>query len=150
VKNKRLIVKGELGLNRALRRAIENEMSIQLRTTFSVYELPGAGLEDRSGFWDEVPKDAKLLRELSWMSLPGQTAKVGSADQSIWAESEIQMDAYDSYLEHQATVGVKLPKGGFIWKTGFSGVMGMRWAQEVGSLNGETTLMMVSKGTSGF
>ncbi|MDF1712744.1 MAG: hypothetical protein P1U90_10940 [Akkermansiaceae bacterium] len=145
VKNKRLIVKGELGLHRALRRAIENEMPIQLRTTFSVYELPGAGLEDRSGFWGQVPKEAKLLRELSWMCLPGQTAKAGSADQSIWAESEIQTVAYDSFMELRATVGVKLPEGGFTWMTGFSGVMGMRWAQEVGSLNGETTLMMVSK-----
>ncbi len=145
VKNGKLIVKGELGLHRALRRSIENEMPIQLRTTFAVYELPGAGLEDRSGFWGEVPKEAKLLRELSWLSMPGSSAQAGAADDSIWAESELQMDAYDSYVELRATLGVELPEGDFMWKTGFPGVMGMKWAQEVGSLNGETTQMMVSQ-----
>lgn len=145
VKNGKLIVEGELGLHRALRRSIENEMQIQLRTTFSVYELPGAGLEDRSGFWSEVPKEAKLLRELSWLSMPGSSAQAGAADDSIWAESELQMDAYDSYVELRATLGVELPEGGFLWKTGFTGIIGMRWAQEVGSLDGKTTLMMVSQ-----
>ena len=145
VKNGRLIVKGELGLHRGLRSSLENEMPIQIRTTFSVYELPGAGLQDRSGFWEEVPKEAKLLRELSWLSLPGYTTQAGSADRSIWAESELQMDAYDSYVEISGTFGVELPEGGFTWKTGFPGVIGMRWAQEVGSLNGKTTLMMVSQ-----
>lgn len=145
VKNGKLVVKGELGLHRALRHTIENEMQIQLRTTFSVYELPGVGLEDRSGFWSEVPKEAKLLRELSCLSLPAYTSQAGSADGSIWAESELQIDAYDSYVELRATLGVELPEGGFLWKTGFTGIIGMRWAQEVGSLDGKTTLMMMSQ-----
>lgn len=145
VKNGRLILKGELGLHRGLRSSLENEMPIQMRTTFSVYELPGAGLQDRSGYWGKVPKEAKLLRELSWLALPGSSAQAGAADRSIWAECELQMDAYDSYVGISGTFGVELPEGGFTWKTGFPGVIGMRWAQEVGSVNGKTTLMMVSQ-----
>jgi hypothetical protein len=145
VKNGKLILKGELGLHRALRRSIENEMPIQLRTTYSVYELPGVGSEDRSGFWEEVPKEAKLLRELSWSSLPGSHSEASSADGSIWAASELQIDAYDSYVDITGTFAVKLPEGGFSWRTGFPSVIGMNWAQEVGSLDGKMTLMMVSR-----
>lgn len=143
VKNGKLIVSGGLGVHRALRRSIENEMPIQLRMTHSVYELPGVSLDDRSGFWDEVPKEAKLLRELSWLSLPGQMSE--AADRSIWAVNTLQIDAYDSFVEAQSTFGVDLPGRGFSWKTGFYGVIGMNWAQEVGSLDGKTTLMMVSR-----
>lgn len=145
VKNEKLIVKGGLGLHRALRHSIENEMLIQLRATYSVYELPGVGLGDRSGFWDEVPEEAKLRGEVSWLVLPGFTSQAGSADGAIWAESDLQIDAYDSYVQIFGTFVVDLEEGGFSWKTVFPAVIGLSWAQELGSLDGKTTLMMVSR-----
>jgi hypothetical protein len=143
VKNRKLIVKTVSGVHRWVRSAIEAEIPYQLRSTLSVYEVPGVSLEGGSGFWDEVPKEAKLLRSVSWLSLPGQAATVRGGGMSV--ESEVQIDTNDGYVENRTTVELELPGGGFSWKTGFWGVAGESWAQEVGSLDGENTLMLVRK-----
>ena len=145
VKRGRMIVEADLGIHRSLKRLIESEMPYQMRTSFSVYELPRASLEDRSGFWDVVPREAKLLREMTWLSLPGQNALVRGGGGAISVESEMQMDANDGYIDSRISVEVGLPGGGFSWKTGCWGVPGVMWAQEAGSLNGETTLMLVRR-----
>ncbi len=145
VKRGRMIVNAKLGIHRSLKALIESDMPHQMRTTLSVYELPGVSLEDRSGFWEEVPKDAKLLRAISWLSLAGQGAEVRGANGSVYVEAEQQWDAYDGYTDSRLTCEWAFPGGGFSWKTGFMGVLGTTWAQEVGSLNGETTMMLVRR-----
>lgn len=145
VRGGRLIVKGELGIHRSLKTLIEARMPFQMWTSLAVYELPGVSFEDRSGFWGEAPKEAKLLQEVSWLAVAGQGSVVRGANGSVYVEAEQQWDANDDYTDSRLTCEWDLPGGGFSWKTGFMGVLGVKWAQEVGSLDGEKTLMLVRR-----
>jgi hypothetical protein len=138
----RLIVKTSEGAHRVLRFAIRAEHIEMIRTTVALYQIPGAGLGDRTGFWDEVPGNAKLLKEFSWTALSG--APVSLKKRGFKVESEIQWDAYEGYLDSRLTLGIKTKEGSFTCESGHQGVTGVKWAQEVGSYDGKSTLMLVS------
>lgn len=145
VKRGRMIVNAKLGIHRSLKALIGSRMPCQMLTTLSVYELPGVSLEDRSGFWEEVPRAAKLRREVSWLSLAGQVSEVRGENGSVYLEAEQQWDANDRFTDSRLVCEWNFPEGAFSWKTGFMGVLGTSWAQEVGSLDGKTTLMLVRR-----
>ena len=104
------------------------------------------GREDRTGFWDEVPKSAKLLKELSWLGASGATTRVQDGKGEMVVENQFQWDAYGGYLETRFTIQMADQAGRkFSYQTGFYGLTGLEWAQELGSLGGVKTLMLVGQ-----
>lgn len=116
-----------------------------IKTTLALYEVPGVGREDRTGFWDEVPKEATLVKELSWLGISGATHVLNRGKGEMEVESEFQWDAYEGYLESRLSIEVANGGGGFSYRATFYGIAGPKWAQEVGTLDGEKALMLVSQ-----
>jgi hypothetical protein len=140
-----LVVKANEEAHWMLRLGIERERARMVQITLAIYQLPGVNRTDQTGFLESPPKDAKLLQELSWNAISGNTTTIRSGEGTLQVESEIQWDAYDGYVDHLLSLESKIPQAEFHWSTGFSGVTGANWIQEIGSLDGENTLMLVSR-----
>lgn len=137
-----LIVKGNEEAHSVLQSAIEIEMSFLIRVTLGLHELPGVLRKDRTGFRVNTPKEAKLLNEVSWLATSGQRMPIRAAGGDLVIESEIQWDAYDGYVGQTLLLESQSLGGGFRYQTTVVGVTGVIWVQEVGSLDGQNTLML--------
>lgn len=140
-----LIVKANEEAHWLLRLGIERERARMIQVTLSIYQLPGVKQKDQTGFLEKVPEKAKLLHELSWNSISGQSMVIQSDQGALQVESEIQWDAYDGYVGHILNLESTVPQAEFQWATFIAGITGANWIQEIGSLDGENTLFLVSR-----
>jgi len=145
VKGEHLIIEADEEVHQIFGDLMRWSIPTLIMTEVSIYQVSGVSIEGRSGFWEKVPAGAKLLASLSGLGLPGHAYSAQTTDGGMVLEGEVQIDSGDGFVENRMTAKVNLPEGGFSWKTGFVIPWGVLWAQEVGSEDGESTLMMVVK-----
>jgi hypothetical protein len=119
------------------------ELPTQIRTAAAIYELPGVVSGMRPAGFIGIPEGGRLRAKIAGIALVGMTLKVESPGGEISLEVESQMDADGDLVEQRFLASGTIDGNDYAFRTGITAPFGMPWAHELGSMNGEKSLVLV-------
>ena len=141
----KIVVKGDELVHFEIEELFRYTVITSLRTEISVYVVPGVLPGKRSLVWEGAPEGAELVTMLSCLHRPGQIFKARTGDGKLSIEGEVQIDVGLEYIDSRMSILADLPDGGFQLATGMSWLAGVAMVFELGSLDGEESIIAVVK-----
>jgi len=139
----RFVIQASLHEHWVLQQLLMNRSQVMMRTEVAVYRVPEVQKEKSKVFGEVKRPEGELLSSVLCVHQAGQEFEVRAPDGLLEFKGEAQMDLLHRDIDLRLSLEAKLPLAQFSMKTGCALSTGIPMNYELGSLDGQSSVVLV-------